>query len=208
MDRNSNREESPKRGAEGPEPPVLPVEPEATDSNSKSVFVADNDLGAAPPVRNHQRPTSPCQDSPNNRPGPSRWAASSPRSKRPPLTLRQKLDVSPSSVTKIGSYLQETYPQFSATTRRNTRNFLLKALIQVRELHPIRNSDAGWARLLAYLTNFGPYSTEDKVHLAWQLAFEQPPYAHFRSLWNRGLEHLRAALPEDNNISSADLIRF
>ena len=318
MDRYSNREESPERGAEGPEPSALPDEPVAAESDSESVFVSDDELGAAAPApvddpepscqgqqhrhcptctcfqpdfeefatrqevgrlegslvrvvehqeelvsslerlvttfsdfaindraharrqeqraryrrdtsgerhrerrrqsrwepvhvlspaRDRQRPDYHRRDSPDNR-GPSRFDAHPRRPERPPLSLRQELNVSPSSVSRIGIRMRETYPQFTAAARRNTRNYLLEIVINIREADQNRDSDAGWDRLLTYLRNFSPYTTEEQARLAWQLAFEQPPYAHFRSLWNRGLELLRAALPEDNYVSPADLIRF
>ena len=333
MDRNSDREESPVRGAEEPEAPAPHAGPNAAEYDSDSVFVSDpEDLGAAAPapvddpeprrqrqpeVHHHQHrhcPTCSCpqfdreelatrrevrqlerslsrvvshqeelvssldrmvtsfaelafaerdnaapvgrdqrtrrdrrdtsgerargqrrrsqwepvqvispirypqrgadrrrnnrgQYAPNRPSSPEQgWAARTPE--RPDRSLRQELDISPSSPSRIALNLRAQYPQFSAAQRRSTRNFLLEVLVHVREQHQTHSSDAGWAAYLTRLTLFSPYTSEEQVHLVWQLAFEQPPHAHFRSLWNRGIELLRAALPEDNYQGRADLIRF
>ena len=159
--------------------------------------------------------TSPSCAAEPSRPQQSPSPSLPPRHRTPPpdftpqLPERRSIRLSPTtSPSRLGSHLRATHPEFSATTRRNTREYLYTQFVRTRELNQSVSSEVGWARFVGRITRLGIYTSEDELRRAWQLSFEQYVNGHFHSLWRRSLEELRSALPETWSFRPQDLVQF
>ena len=155
-------------------------------------------------------PSSPCQARAEPHPRPRAANSCQRVEAEAALTALATVDPVPptASPSRLRARLANDFGHFSPGTRRNTRRFFFFELLRIRERFPEASVDAGWSRLVARLRSSGFYATEDDVNRAWMIAFEEPPQAHFRRLYQTELEVLRSHLPASFRTLPENLIRF